>query len=228
MNDETPLVLAIDTSTEQSGIALFDRACLDEVAWSRCTDHTVNLLSEVDHLLSRWDREVSSLEGVAVAVGPGRFNSLRVGMSVAKGLVLGLGIPIVGISTLDATAWPYLVNDQHVYAVVSAGRKRIAWQRFELDGPGNRTADEVHHTEFEELRDAVALAGKRSIVTGELELDQIEALGPGAVPPRSGRLGRAGAIAELGMVRLLKGDTDDPVLLEPVYLHSRPSSSVTT
>ncbi|MGD9712207.1 MAG: hypothetical protein AB7V46_09100, partial [Thermomicrobiales bacterium] len=50
---ERPLLLAIDTSTEQTGVALYDGTCLDDVSWSSCREQTVLLLDEIDHQLKR-------------------------------------------------------------------------------------------------------------------------------------------------------------------------------
>ena len=56
---DSTLMLAIDTSTEQTGMALYDGACLDDVSWSSCREHTVVLLDEIDHQLKRSKLTVS-------------------------------------------------------------------------------------------------------------------------------------------------------------------------
>ena len=132
--DDQALLLAIDTSSEQSGIALYDGGCMDEVAWSACREQTVLLLDEIDHQLTRSRASISDIGAVAVATGPGRFNALRVGMSIAKGLVLGLNIPIVGVSTMEAIAHPYRMGTMPVMAVIEAGRGRVVWRVFDDAG----------------------------------------------------------------------------------------------
>src|SRR5688500_3324814 len=92
-------LLAIDSSTEQAGVALFDGARVGELTWHAGRAQTTSLLGQVHHLLDLHDLAVGDLGAVAVAVGPGTFNGLRVGLSVAKGLVLGLSVPLVGVPT---------------------------------------------------------------------------------------------------------------------------------
>lgn len=220
MYDQT-LLLAIDTSSEQSGIALYDGGCLDEVAWSACHEQTVLLLDEIDHQLTRSKASVADLGVVAVATGPGRFNALRVGMSIAKGLVLGLDIPIVGVSTMEAIAHPYRLGSMPVVAVIDAGRGRVVWRVFDADDePEGYT--EPRNTEVAALFELAAGFGGGVCVTGEMAPEHVARLrhiDGVLVPPRSGRLGRAAAVAELALKRWSAGDVDDPVALEPVYLH---------
>jgi tRNA threonylcarbamoyladenosine biosynthesis protein TsaB len=218
--DQT-LLLAIDTSSEQSGIALYDGGCLDEVAWSACHEQTVLLLDEIDHQLTRSRASVSDLGVVAVATGPGRFNALRVGMSIAKGLVLGLGIPIVGISTMDAIAHPYRLGVTPVIAVIEAGRGRVVWRMYDAEDNGD-IDPQAQNTTVAALFDRIAGFGGELCITGEIAPEHVARLRlmEGVlVPPRSGRLGRAAAVAELALNRWSAGDVDDPVTLEPVYLH---------
>lgn len=222
--ETSTLLLAIDTTTDQSGVALYDGECLDEISWTSCRDQTVNLLSEIDHQLTRWSHEISSVTALAVAMGPGRFNSLRVGMSVAKGLVLAQGIPMVGIGSLESAAWPYLVPEVETLSVVSAGRGRVVWQRFRLQLDKASPQTQPANTTFEELRLDVERVTAPQIVTGELSREQADALKSMkdvAVPPAAGRLGRAGSVVELGYRRFCSGDFDDPVTLEPIYLHGK-------
>ncbi|CAN5713571.1 hypothetical protein BH23CHL5_BH23CHL5_21010 [soil metagenome] len=222
MYDQT-LLLAIDTSSEQSGIALYDGGCMDEVAWSSCRDQTVLLLDEIDHQLTRSKAAISDVGVVAVATGPGRFNALRVGMSIAKGLVLGLDIPIVGVSTLEAAAHPVRLGVMPVVAVIEAGRERVVWQCFDLGGDENDGTSAPVNGTVAELLDAIAGFGAEMCVTGEISsvnVERLRLLDGVVVPPRAGRLGRAAAVAELARLRWSAGDVDDAATLEPTYLHS--------
>jgi tRNA threonylcarbamoyladenosine biosynthesis protein TsaB len=196
------------------------------VAWSACHEQTVLLLDEIDHQLTRSRASVSDLGVVAVATGPGRFNALRVGMSIAKGLVLGLGIPIVGISTMDAIAHPYRLGIMPVIAVIEAGRGRVVWRVYDAEDQAD-SDPEPRNTTVAALFERVASFNSDVCVTGEIAPEQVARLrhmDGVLVPPRSGRLGRAAAVAELALRRWSAGDVDDPVTLEPVYLHgARPA-----
>jgi tRNA threonylcarbamoyladenosine biosynthesis protein TsaB len=214
------LLLAIDTSTEQTGIALFDGECLDEVSWSSCREHTVLLLDEIDHQLARSRTRVSALAAVAVATGPGRFNALRVGMSVAKGLALALDVPIIGIETLRAIAHPWRGQGRPVAAVLDAGRGRVSWGLFDLDRTPHRAS--ARNTSVDEFISSVAMVAPEVCVTGEVTptlVDMLTGVEWALIPPRAGRLTRAASVAELAWERVQRGDVDDLASLEPVYLH---------
>ena len=94
------LILAFDTATSVATSALVDDG---EVVAER-TSLPSRLLEDVDALLRQGGTKATALEGVAVGTGPGSFTSLRMGLSVARGLALALQVPVAGVSTLDALA----------------------------------------------------------------------------------------------------------------------------
>src|SRR5690242_15329684 len=102
------LLLAIDTSTTDSGVALFDGAVvLAECAWYSGRRHAEQVLPVVDLLLAQADATPADLTAVAVALGPGSWSGLRVGMSFAKSLALSRELPLVGVPTLAILAYPH-------------------------------------------------------------------------------------------------------------------------
>jgi tRNA threonylcarbamoyladenosine biosynthesis protein TsaB len=108
------MLLAIDTATRHASVALYREAdagadapggVLAEYTWYSANRHSVQLAPTVDEMLRRQGLSAMDLTAVGVALGPGSFTGLRIGVSVAKGLCLALGIPIVGVPTLDAMAY---------------------------------------------------------------------------------------------------------------------------
>src|SRR6266851_56323 len=98
-------VLAVDTSTMAGGVALLeDERVVGESLLDVRTTHSERLMLAVDRALAdaRWTAE--SLDGLAVAIGPGSFTGLRIGLAAVKGLALALDRPIAAIPTLDAMA----------------------------------------------------------------------------------------------------------------------------
>lgn len=73
------LLLAIDTSSEVAGLALYDGQWVSELSWHAGRNQTASLLGEIRHILRLNQRDVRDLRAVAVAIGPGSFNGLRVG-----------------------------------------------------------------------------------------------------------------------------------------------------
>jgi tRNA threonylcarbamoyladenosine biosynthesis protein TsaB len=96
-------ILALDTSTRTASIAIYrgEEGVISEITWRSLSHHTVELTPYLDLLLGQNPRE---LAGIAVALGPGSFTGLRVGLSLAKGFALAQEIPLIGIPTLDALA----------------------------------------------------------------------------------------------------------------------------
>lgn len=101
-------VLGIETSCPVGSVALVERgeviACAHHDEPQR---HGERLLPLVEQLLAECGWSRSSLERLGVGVGPGSFTGLRVGIALAAGMALGLGVPLVGVGSLRALAHGY-------------------------------------------------------------------------------------------------------------------------
>ncbi|MCL2497406.1 MAG: tRNA (adenosine(37)-N6)-threonylcarbamoyltransferase complex dimerization subunit type 1 TsaB [Symbiobacteriaceae bacterium] len=103
------LLLAVDTSTRFSGIALLrDTTVMAEYLLQSQLTHSQRLLPAIDLILQDALVKVEDLQGLVVAQGPGSFTGLRIGISLVKGLAQALEIPLVGISSLQS--WAYAVG----------------------------------------------------------------------------------------------------------------------
>jgi tRNA threonylcarbamoyladenosine biosynthesis protein TsaB len=100
------VILAINTSTPQFSLALVDEsgALLAEWTLSPRTKDFRHFMTALDHLLRVSGVALEEISTLAVAKGPGSFTGLRVGLSAAKGICEGLGVPIVALSSLEALA----------------------------------------------------------------------------------------------------------------------------
>lgn len=216
---ESRPTLAIDCSSEQAGLALFDGEATAELSWPAGRSQTTSLLAEIHHVLSLHELEPAQLAGVAVTIGPGAFSGLRVGLSVAKGLVLGLDLPIVGVPTLVAAALPLASLGIDVVALVPAGRGRVVWSLFNTDDGEISELTPPRNGTLAELIETLA-ATDTVIVTGELTTEQAGAFGDLAqvrLAPLALRHRRPAAVAAIGWDRLQRGEADDPASLQPLY-----------
>ena len=130
------MLLAVDTSTRTIGLALYDGVqVIGESVWRSYNHHTVELAPAVAEMLSRSGIDASGLQVLAVALGPGSFTGLRIGLALAKGMALVRHLPLVGIPTLDILAAAQPVMAITLAAVLKAGRGRLAvnWYH-EVDG----------------------------------------------------------------------------------------------
>ena len=203
-------LLAIDTSTDWAGIALTDGRDWAELNWSSGRHQTVQVLPEIERLLRRMGTSVSEVGAITVAIGPGSFSGLRVGLSLAKGFALAESIQLIGVSTLEATVYGWDPAGR-VVGVIRAGRRRSVW--------AERT--NLQQVRSVERKDLVAAIPSGSVVVGEVD-DEVAADLAAAghhLPADPARRRRAGTLAAIGWRRWQSDDVDDPAALEPVYIH---------
>ena len=225
MITENNMYIAIDTSTEISSLTLArDDSILAELTWHCRQNHTVQLLPALSNLLNQAGVSIGEAKGIIVARGPGSYNGLRVGLSTAKGLAISLGIPLAGISTLEAEAYQCRERNLPVCAVMNAGRGETATAIFESKGEGWTKIVAEHITSLEVLCTRI---NSPTVFCGEyvpaIMAELKNRLGDKALFISPARLlRRAGYLAELGIQRLRAGNNDDPVTLQPLYLRAPP------
>jgi len=215
-----PVQLAIDTATDIASLAIIQEGeILAELTWRCGQNHSVELLPRLSRLLEQNDIDFQSISAIIVALGPGSYNGLRVGVSTAKGLAFSLGVPMVGIGTLEAIAYSHAVTGLTVCPILGAGRGEFAAAIYrQKEGEWRRVTAE-HITTVDTLCRKIK---SRTVFCGELTpviIDTLtERLGLKAViPPPASRLRRAGFLAELGLKRLQIGDYDQTATLQPIY-----------
>ena len=211
------MLLAVDTSTRYAGVALRDESrVLSSRCWHSAVNHTAELMPAVSQTLASLGLVVKDLTGIAVALGPGGFSALRVGISAAKGLAAATGKPLIGVGTLDLEAYPYVNSGLPVCALLDAGRSEVASAMFGRDGRRTRE-DLVCPVEelLETIESGTMFCGEGVINWSE----QIrERLGASAMVVSSAPASRLWALCELGWQRLEEGDTSDTAALQPIYL----------
>ncbi len=214
------MLLAVDTSTAQVGLALYDGdQVLAEVTWTTRQHHTSELSPALSGLLKRCGLTMNALTTVGVATGPGSFTSLRVGLSLVKGIALARNLPIIGIPTLDVIAAIQPLADHPLIAVLQAGRTRVAFGVYQNHGSGWQAEGPVRSGTVDELLREVEDV---TIVAGELTSDERKKFAKKkkiqlASPVYC--LRRPSVLAELAWQRWLKNQVDDAATLAPIYLH---------
>lgn len=219
---DTPLVLALDTSSKVGGVALcrgFE--VLGEETWMVGSSHTTQVLPAAARLCERAGVTVGQLGLVVTALGPGSFTGLRVGASLGKGLAVALGAALVGVPTLDAVAYQHRAASGHIVALVDAGRGQVyvGTYRSGVRGPTLR-GEYVVFSDDELLAHVGALKGGVWVV-GELlpeRASALIALDKVRVASPAGTLRRPAFVAELGYRRFLDGGAPDAAALQPLYL----------
>ena len=191
-------------------------------SWRSAVSHSSELMPAVAQVLH--SREVSprSLDAVAVALGPGGFSALRTGLSVAKGMALAAGIPIIGIGSLDLEAYPFRDAGVNVCALLEAGRGEVSSSLFSPAARLSRLRED-RITGPDVLLDEICALGERStLFCGDglgpwTELVKLR-LAERAILCQAPASGRAESLAALAFDRLGRGETDDLDSLQPTYL----------
>ena len=215
------MILAIDTSTARLGIAFYNGSeVLAENCWTSPNRHTVSLAPAVDEMLSNLEIERKKIKAVGVALGPGSFTSLRVGLSFAKGISLGLGIPVIGVPTLDITAAQQPAADMPLCAFLQAGRGKLAVSFYAVYRNRWTSDGKIDVYTAETLSEAIT---EPTILTGEFDADMRSVFRKNknikmSAPAAS--LRRAGYLAEAAWRIYEKGEFPPVSSLSPIYLHT--------
>jgi tRNA threonylcarbamoyladenosine biosynthesis protein TsaB len=214
------VLLAFDTSTSWISLALYDGVFIRyEMSWKSQHHHTVELAPAIQALYRHTETTSDDLTGLAVAIGPGSFTSLRIGLAAAKGLSLALNLPVAGVPSLDIIARAQPLDDKQMIAVLQAGRSRLAYAPYSVENGLWQAKGAPAVIDPKEL---VKMIKEPTLVCGELSEEARSTIGRRwknailAAPSLS--LRRAGFLAEIGWERLQNDQADDPVTLAPIYL----------
>lgn len=215
------MILAIDTATDWVGVALHDGgAVLAEFGWRSRRTQTIELAPAVAQLWARTGVGPTELNAVAVAVGPGSYTGLRVGLALAKGLALGQKLPLVGVPTLDIIAAAVPRHETDLVALAQAGRTRLwAGQYSWRDKRGWEAVGDPMLTGWDDLlgrlQVPVAFAGEIDATAAKLIR---RANRSAVVVAPSASVRRAAVLAEIGWNRWKKQQVTDADALAPLYL----------
>jgi tRNA threonylcarbamoyladenosine biosynthesis protein TsaB len=218
-------VLAIDTTSERESVALADGpTLLAEVRLRSGVVPSRRILPAVAYVLDAARTLPAEVEGYAVAVGPGSFTGIRVGLSTVQGLALAAGRPCLGLSTLDILAALAAGEAETVVPMIDAARSGHVFAAV-YDGEG-RTREAPQAALPQDVADRVT--GPAVFLGDGADRYKAEILArrPAALfRPRS--LYLAAVLARLAEPRLAAGEGIAPGALRPLYLRPpdiRPSS----
>jgi tRNA threonylcarbamoyladenosine biosynthesis protein TsaB len=113
------------TGPRLSVAATADGKTIEEIVLEPDRRHLENIAPAILELSRRTKMRPSDFDIFAAAIGPGSFSGIRIGLSVVKGLALGLGKPVMGFSSLELLAWGASHTGSHVCAVIDARRDEL-------------------------------------------------------------------------------------------------------
>lgn len=217
------MLLALDSSTQTIGMALFDGVqIIGESIWKTQNHHTVEVAPALNEMFERCGVKSADIEAIGVALGPGSFTSLRIGLAITKGMALALRIPIVGVPTMDILAAAQPKSEYPLAVLLKAGRGRVAvgwykWAKHSWETQGTLEVKTVD--EFSEEIESPTL------VCGEMTAQERQTLARKRktvlLSSPASSLRRPSFLAEIAWRRWKTGKVDEIISLAPIYLHTR-------
>jgi len=217
------MILAVNTTTRQFGLALMDMqgAVLAEYLNLPKERNFSGFMPAVHALMESTRVGTEEIQTIAVAIGPGSFTGMRVGLTMAKGMAQGLKIPIIGVSSLEALAGQVTYAKYPVCPIIDSRKGEVFTALFHWsdDGEMVRTREDT----CLRIEDLASVATETTIVLGNDFNRQSplinEALWAKAVLAQAHLWNlRASAVGALGLKRFQAQDFDDPQDLVPIYL----------
>ena len=154
-------VLAFDTATPATAVALNDRELRHDPAPGERPGHAMQLLPLAARLLEDAGLAFEDVDRIAVGVGPGTFTGLRIGVATARALAQGTGAELVGVSTLRALATN--AEGRPVLAVLDARRGEAFVAEYEGDDEVRAPAAVTPQTLAEMARPGLLALGDGSV-----------------------------------------------------------------
>lgn len=219
------MLLAVDTSTHISSIALHDdHGVCGEVSWRSRENHTRSLMPEIVRLLEMVGTNTNALRAIGVATGPGSFTGLRIGLSAAKGLAFSLNVAIIGVPTLDIVASMHTPQNLPTCAILQVGRGRYGAAFYESrDGTVQRVSDYFFGAPESLAQDLSRQPFVPFFAAGEID-DALRAVLRFTFASRiffasvGSEIRRAGFLGALAWQRWQNGAVDDLQTLAPYYI----------
>ncbi len=221
-------ILAIDVSTPYGSVALCNgRDIVMELQFGVGINHSEKLLKIIDTMLNLASWTKDKIEAIAVSTGPGSFTGLRVGIATAKGLALGLQVPVVGVSSLKVLAWSGILSDSLIVPVIDARRGEIyasAYQRVKskqqfvlkelLKEAAYKPCDLTHN--ILQFNKPIVFVGNGFEPYQDVLLEKLK----GKIELLDGdrRFPHASNLAAIALHRMLAGDYDNLDSLSPNYI----------
>jgi tRNA threonylcarbamoyladenosine biosynthesis protein TsaB len=227
-------ILAVETSTMLGGLAVIDDSTglIAEIRLNVKSTHSERLMTTTDHILKHSGLKMSDIDCFAVAIGPGSFTGLRIGLSTVKGFSYAAGKPIVSVPTLEAFAWNFPYCGYPVCIMLDARKKEVYSALFRWDNSGaarligetsirvDKLLDKINETlktgNGEISHNKILFAGEGALL---YKSDIINTMGERAVFASYEKMAPSPAnVAIIGLQKALKGEFSEPVSLVPFYM----------
>ena len=219
-------VLGIDTSTSCGSVGLIDDGeVISDYLLNVPVTHSERLLSAIELVLREAACPIENLDGWAIALGPGSFTGLRIGVSTVKGLAFATGKPVTGVSTLDVLASQIAPTPYLICPVLDARKKEVytAFYRFEKSLIKRQSDDQAIKPEdlVRRIEEQTIFLGDGAKTYRDFLLNSLSSLALFPCAPL--HFSHGSMVAKLGSELLQRGECLDLSTFAPIYV--RPSEA---
>jgi tRNA threonylcarbamoyladenosine biosynthesis protein TsaB len=217
------LALAIDTSGDVCTLALGrDQELVSERRFHHKMSLLRRILPNIEEMLEDSHLTTSAIDAIVVALGPGSFTGLRIGVTVAKSLAFSLGKPIAGVGTLDALARSVAPSaTELICPMIHARTGEIYWSLTDSSGTGELAGHQASTVkqaieEIEKRGASVYFCGSGAVRNAQAIR---HAFGNKAeVGERWSEYTQGAALLDLGLRAIERGEQADAAHLAPLYV----------
>lgn len=217
-------ILALDSSGLTASVAILEEdTLLGEYTVCYKKTHSQTLLPMLDETAKMLELDLKTIDGIAIAAGPGSFTGLRIGSATAKGLGLALEKPVIAVPTLEALAYNLYGTKGVICPLMDARRNQTytgvyAWEEgsFKVIRDGAAIAVEEIFAVLNEMgKDVIFLGDGVPVFRKQIEEQLVV---PYCFAPAHVSRQRAGAVAALGMCYMKEGRMESAAAHRPEYL----------
>jgi tRNA threonylcarbamoyladenosine biosynthesis protein TsaB len=223
----TMKILGIDTSTSCGSVGLIeDKEVISEYLLNIQVTHSERLLGATEFVLRGARCSVEEIEGWAIALGPGSFTGLRIGVSTVKGLAFATGKPVAGIPTLDVIASQIAPTPYLICPILDA-RKKEVYTAFYRYGEGDSLRRQSEYRAISpddlvrQIKERTIFVGDGAKTYGNFLLNRLGSFA--SFPSAPFHVSHGSMVARLGMELLKKGEHLNLSAFSPLYV--RPSEA---
>lgn len=217
-------VLGIDSSGLVASVAVAeDEILLAEYTVNYKKTHSQTLLPMLDEIAKMTELELSTIDVIAVAAGPGSFTGLRIGSATAKGLGLALKKPLVSVPTVAALAYNLWGSEALICPLMDARRNQVYTGVYRFENGKLITVQEQMAVAVTEIAERLNALDEKVIFLGDgvpvyREILEETVKVPFSFAPAHMNKQRAGSVAVLGMELAKEGKTETADAHQPDYL----------
>ncbi len=216
------LILGIESATAQVGVAVGGHEGVLASAHSACDRrHAENLTPQIEFVCRQAGISVREIAVVAVDIGPGLFTGLRVGIAAAVAVAYGLGVPMIGVSSLDLGAFAAAQSRRLIMPCYDARRGEVFTASYRAVPGGVQRVTEPSVTTPDELAAELLAQSEDVLMLGDGARRYRETLGAVHNVEFAGAsldYPSARSLVELAHPKALREEFVPPSQIEPLYI----------